>query len=38
MALDRKSFILDTSVLLYDKDSIHSFPDNDVIIPLVVLG
>jgi len=37
MALDRKSFILDTSVLLYDKDSIHSFPDNDVIIPLVVL-
>jgi PhoH-like ATPase len=37
MTLDRKSFILDTSVLLYDKDSIHSFPENDVIIPLVVL-
>ena len=37
MTLDRKSFILDTSVLLYDKDSIHSFPGNDVIIPLVVL-
>jgi PhoH-like ATPase len=34
---ERKAFILDTSVLLYDKDSIHSFPDSDVIIPLVVL-
>jgi len=37
MQHDRKVFILDTSVLLYDKDSIHSFPDNDVIIPLAVL-
>jgi len=33
----RKLFILDTSVLLYDKCSIHSFPGNDVILPLVVL-
>jgi PhoH-like ATPase len=33
----RKTFIVDTSVLLYDKASIHSFPGNDVIIPLVVL-
>ena len=33
----RKTFIIDTSVLLYDKCSIHSFPGNDVIIPLVVL-
>ena len=33
----RKVFILDTSVLLYDKNSIHSFPESDVIIPLVVL-
>ena len=33
----RKVFILDTSVLLYDKNSIHSFPDSDVIIPLIVL-
>jgi PhoH-like ATPase len=33
----RKTFIVDTSVLLYDKCSIHSFPGNDVIIPLVVL-
>ena len=33
----RKILILDTSVLLYDKESIHSFSGNDVIIPLVVL-
>lgn len=34
---ERKIFIIDTSVLLYDKNSIHSFPENDVLIPLVVL-
>ena len=34
---NRKLFILDTSVLLYDKCSIHSFPNNDVLLPLVVL-
>ncbi len=34
---NRKVFILDTSVLLYDKTAIHSFPENDVVIPLVVL-
>ena len=33
----RKLLILDTSVLLYDKESIHSFPGNDVILPLIVL-
>ena len=33
----RKQLVLDTSVLLYDKESIHSFPGNDVILPLVVL-
>ena len=33
----RKIFIVDTSVLLYDRNSIHSFPENDVLIPLVVL-
>jgi len=37
MIRNRKTFILDTSVLLYDKNSIHSFPENDVVIPLVVL-
>ena len=34
---NRKVFIIDTSVLLYDKESIHSFPGNDIIIPIVVL-
>ena len=33
----RKTFIIDTSVLLYDKHSIHSLPGNDIIIPIVVL-
>ena len=35
--MKRKTFILDTNVLLYDKTSIHSFPGNDVVIPLQVL-
>lgn len=34
---NRKLFVIDTSVLLYDKSSIHSFPGNDLVIPLVVL-
>ena len=34
---NRKTFIIDTSVLLYDKCAIHSFAKNDTIIPLVVL-
>ena len=33
----RKFLILDTSVLLYDKESIHSFPGNDIVLPLTVL-
>lgn len=33
----RKFLIVDTSVLLYDRDSISSFPGNDVILPLTVL-
>ena len=33
----RKIMIVDTSVLLYDKHSIHSFPGNDVFLPMVVL-
>ena len=35
--MTRKTFILDTNVLLYDKTSIHSFHGNDVVIPLLVL-
>ena len=34
---NRKILVVDTSVLLYDMKSIHSFPDNDVVIPLMVL-
>ena len=37
MESKRKKFVLDTSVLLYDKKAIHSFPGNDVIIPLQVM-
>jgi PhoH-like ATPase len=33
----RKTIVLDTSVLLYDKKAIESFPGNDVILPLVVM-
>lgn len=32
-----KIFLIDTSVLLYDKNSIHSFPGVRTVIPLVVL-
>ncbi len=35
--MKRKTFVLDTNVLLYDKTAIHSFPGNDVVIPLLVL-
>jgi PhoH-like ATPase len=35
--LANKKFILDTSVLLYHEDSIHGFPNLDVIIPIEVL-
>tara|TARA_Y100000310_G_scaffold297699_1_gene330931 strand:- start:533 stop:1822 length:1290 start_codon:yes stop_codon:yes gene_type:complete len=34
---NRKTLVLDTSVLLYDKESIHSFPGNDVVLPLIIL-
>jgi PhoH-like ATPase len=37
MKKNRKLFVIDTSVLLYDKHSIHSFPGNDVVIPIIVL-
>jgi PhoH-like ATPase len=35
--LDRKLFVIDTSVLIYHEDSIHAFPGQDVVIPLEVL-
>ncbi len=33
----RKTFVIDTNVLLHDPNSIKNFHDNDVVIPLVVL-
>jgi PhoH-like ATPase len=33
----KKIMVVDTSVLLYDKESIHSFPGNEVVLPLTVL-
>ena len=33
----RKRFVIETSVLLYDKTAIHSFQGNDVILPLQVI-
>ena len=35
--MTRKTFLIDTSVLLYDKQSVHSFADNHVVLPMVVL-
>lgn len=34
---DRKIFVLDTSVLLYDHNSIRSFAEHDVVLPITVL-
>ncbi len=34
----RKNYILDTNVLLHDPESIHSFQDNTVIVPIYVIG
>ena len=33
----RKIFVLDTSVMLYDKTSVHAFTGNDIVLPLVIL-
>ena len=33
----KKTFVLDTNVLLYDADCLLSFDDNNIIIPLIVL-
>ncbi len=33
----RKTFVIDTNVLLHDPNAIKNFADNDVVIPLVVL-
>lgn len=36
-SVTRKTFVIDTNVLLHDPDAILKFKDNDVVIPLVVL-
>src|SRR6266571_5131643 len=33
----KKSFVLDTNILLHDSQAIFSFDDNNIIIPLIVL-
>jgi PhoH-like ATPase len=33
----KKTFVLDTNVILHDYDAIYNFEDNDVVIPIVVL-
>ena len=33
----RKTFVLDTNVLLHSADSLNSFDDNEIVIPIVVL-
>ena len=35
--MTRKTFVIDTNVLLHDPDAITKFRDNDVVIPLIVL-
>ena len=34
---NKKLFILDTSVLLYDKECLHNLRNNDIVIPMIVL-
>ncbi len=33
----KKTYILDTNVILHDYDAIYNFEDNDIVIPIVVL-
>lgn len=35
--MPRKTFVIDTNVLLHDPDALHAFGKNDVVIPLAVL-
>ncbi len=34
---EKKIFVLDTSVIIYNHNAIHSFEDNDVVLPITVL-
>lgn len=33
----RKTFVLDTNVLIHDSESISKFEENDVVIPMIVI-
>ena len=35
--MEKKTFVLDTNVILHDYDCIHSFDGHDVVIPITVL-
>ena len=36
-ANEKKTFVLDTNVILHDYRSIYNFTNNDIVIPIVVL-
>ena len=33
-----KTFVLDTNVLLHSAQSLESFQDNDIVLPMAVIG
>ena len=35
--MPKKTFVLDTNVILYDYECIYSFGDNDIVVPITVL-
>ncbi len=35
--MKRKIFVVDTSVMLYDKEAIHQFAGNDIVLPICIL-
>ena len=37
MARKKKIFVLDTSVILHDNNSVYSFDGNDIVVPISVL-
>jgi len=37
LSISRKTYVLDTSVLLSDPTALHAFEDNDVVLPIIVL-
>ena len=34
---NKKTFVLDTNVILHDYKSVYNFENNDIVIPIVVL-